>query len=167
VIIRRGNICELDKIMDIFEKARSYMRSKGNMNQWINGYPSRELIAEDIEKGQFFVCLDGTAGNEEIHGVFSFILGKDPTYDYIEGGAWLNDEPYGTIHRMGSDGVISGLLEKTMPFCLEFTDNVRIDTHKDNGPMLAAVTRYGFERCGVIYVDDGSPREAFHYKKEK
>ena len=182
MVIRKAELAELDEIMKIFDIARQYMREKGNMNQWINGYPSRELITEDIEAGHLFVCLDsidgdcsgnhcndGNVGNDgndgKIHGVFAFILGDDPTYHVIEGGSWLNDEPYGTIHRMASDGVISGLLEKSMPFCLSHTDNVRIDTHGDNEPMLRAVKRYGFTHCGVIYVADGSPREAFHYSK--
>ena len=183
MIIRKAELCELDEIMKIFDKARQYMREKGNRNQWINGYPSRRLITEDIEKGQLFVCLSGeydedTSGNAErqtgrddgsadgkIHGVFAFSLGEDPTYNVIEGGRWLNDEPYGTIHRMASDGVISGLLQKSMPFCLSMTDNVRIDTHADNEPMLSAVGRYGFKRCGVIYVADGSPREAFQFSR--
>ncbi|MCI6855492.1 MAG: N-acetyltransferase [Firmicutes bacterium] len=187
MIIRKAELAELDEIMKIFDIARQYMRENGNMNQWINGYPSRELITEDIEAGQLFVCIendtivdsdcfssgiddckgtdDGQQYDGKIHGVFAFILGDDPTYHVIEGGSWLNDEPYGTIHRMASDGVISGILEKTMPFCLSLTDNVRIDTHADNEPMLRAVKRYGFSHCGVIYVADGSPREAFHYSK--
>ena len=174
MVIRKAELAELDEIMKIFGIARQYMREKGNMSQWINGYPSRELITEDIEAGHLFVCLDigdvdcsaGNDGSEgKIHGVFAFILGDDPTYHVIEGGSWLNDEPYGTIHRMASDGVISGLLEKTMPFCLSHTDNVRIDTHADNEPMLNAVKRYRFKYCGVIYVADGSPREAFQYSR--
>lgn len=175
MIIRKAELAELDEIMKIFDIARQYMREKGNMNQWINGYPSPEMITEDIEAGHLFVCLDISDGDcrgvcdgkdGKIHGVFAFILGDDPTYHIIEGGSWINDEPYGTIHRMASDGVISGLLEKTMPFCLSLTDNVRIDTHADNKPMLNAVKRYGFKHCGVIYVADGSPREAFQYSAQ-
>ena len=33
------------------------------------------------------------------------IYGKDPTYDVIDQGAWLNEEPYATIHRLVSSGV--------------------------------------------------------------
>ena len=93
MIIRNAELAELDEIMKIFDIARQYMREKGNMNQWINGYPSRELITEDIEAGHLFVCLDtgdgdcvdGNDWNDgKIHGVFAFILGKDPTYDLIE-----------------------------------------------------------------------------------
>ena len=34
--------------MAIFARARSFMASTGNPNQWINGYPSEELIYQDI-----------------------------------------------------------------------------------------------------------------------
>lgn len=39
----------------------------------------------------------------QIHGVFAFILGADPTYAVIEDGAWRSDEAYGTIHHI-ADG---------------------------------------------------------------
>jgi hypothetical protein len=32
------------------------------------------------------------------------MIGKDPTYAVIENGNWLNDEPYGVIHRIASNG---------------------------------------------------------------
>ena len=63
MIIRNAELAELDEIMKIFDIARQYMREKGNMNQWINGYPSRELITKDIEAGHLFVCLDTSNGN--------------------------------------------------------------------------------------------------------
>ncbi len=44
----------------------------------------------------------------ETSGVsFAFILGEDPTYQQID-GAWLNDQPYGTIHRIAGNGKIKG-----------------------------------------------------------
>ena len=55
MVIRKAELAELDEIMKIFGIARQYMREKGNMSQWINGYPSRELITEDIEAGHLFV----------------------------------------------------------------------------------------------------------------
>ena len=63
MVIRKAELAELDEIMKIFGIARQYMREKGNMSQWINGYPSRELITEDIEAGHLFVCLDTSDGN--------------------------------------------------------------------------------------------------------
>jgi hypothetical protein len=35
--------------MEIYETAREFMHRAGNINQWVNGYPSQKLIEEDIE----------------------------------------------------------------------------------------------------------------------
>ena len=94
-------------------------------------------------------------------------MGEDPTYAVIENGAWLNDRPYGTIHRIGSDGKKSGVLRHAADFCLERTKDLRIDTHEDNKIMQALVESYGFKRCGIIHIDDGTPRIAYHYTEEQ
>ncbi len=93
--------------------------------------------------------------------VFTFIIGEDPTYKEIENGAWLNDKPYGTIHRIASSGRQGGMLKASVRYCAQMIDNIRIDTHADNGPMQNALHRLNFTFCGIIYVADGSPRLAF------
>lgn len=165
MIFRKAEVKDIDRIIEIYEVARQFMVDMGNPNQWINGYPKRELIEEDIARGHFYVC----EGKEDhkIHGAFAFILGDDPTYEIIEDGAWLNDHPYGTIHRMASDGTVKGLLEKSLPFCFTMTDNVRIDTHADNIPMQGAIAKQGFTKCGIIHVEDGSPRLAYQLVKQQ
>ena len=83
---------DLQQIMPLFEIARRFMVSAGNANQWIDGYPQEELISEEIVKGHCFVIEQ----QKEIVATFCLIIGKDPTYDIIEGGEWLNELPYGT-----------------------------------------------------------------------
>src|SRR5574344_2608922 len=67
----------LKELMPIFARARNFMASTGNPNQWINGYPSEELISEDIAKGHCFICR---ADDNHIAAAFIFIIGGDPTY---------------------------------------------------------------------------------------
>ena len=74
-----------------------------------------------------------------------------------------NGQPYGTIHRVASDGTAKGVAGACFDFCKEKADYLRIDTHADNRPMQAAVLRYGFRQCGIIYTRDGSPRIAYDY----
>ena len=38
---------------------------------------------------------------------------------------------------------------------------IRIDTHKDNCIMKQIMTKYGFRMCGVIYLEDSAPRDAY------
>ena len=40
---------------------------------------------------------------------------------------------------------------------------MRGDTHEDNLPMQRVLEKNGFQRCGTIFVEDGSPRIAYQY----
>lgn len=156
--IRKGTAADIDEIMSCYDTARDFMRLTGNLNQWINGYPSRKIIERDIEKGDNYVGVDDDG---DIVMAFAFITGNDPTYYIIEQGQWLNDLPYGTIHRLGSTGKHKGILQSCVEYCLTKIDNLRLDTHEDNKVMQTAAERLGFKRCGIIYCDDGTPRIAY------
>lgn len=157
--IRNAVISDMGEIEVIYERARSFMKDTGNPHQWGNVYPSRELILSDIEKGELFVLYD-----DEIEGVFVFTGGADPTYDYIE-GEWLDSLPYRAVHRVASAGRIRGFLSIVMNYCFECTNNIKIDTHEDNIPMQGALEKYGFQRCGIIYLENGEERIAYQMKK--
>ena len=144
--------------MEIYDYAREFMCRTGNPNQWINGYPTAELIRQEIENRHSFVCEDETG---ETVGTFCFILGEDPTYHRIENGTWLNDEPYGTIHRLASNGKTKGLFSQCLAWCSERCPNIRADTYRDNLIMRTAFEKNGFKECGIIYVANGTPRIAY------
>lgn len=156
--IRKGTEADIDAIMACYDAARRYMRAMGNHTQWINGYPSQALVAEDIAKGISYVGIDDEG---ELAMAFAFIIGEDPTYTIIEDGEWLNDLPYGTIHRLGSTGKHRGILKLCVDYCMTHIGNIRLDTHADNATMRHAATRLGFLACGTIYCQDGTPRLAF------
>lgn len=175
-MIRLARYDDLDRIMEIYQEARNYMEANGNPDQWGKNHPPRQLLEEDIGMGQLYVYTENRKAQTEdsikepailhgetIHGVFAFIIGADPTYTYIEEGAWLNDEIYGTIHRIAGDGVAKGVFEKCLDFCKSRIDNLRIDTHHKNYIMQHLVEKNGFERCGIVYMEDGSPRIAYQY----
>lgn len=153
---------DMDDIISIYDSARRYMRANDNMFQWVNGYPNEENIKNDIEKGNSFV---GENNKRQLVLTFAFIKGEDPTYKIIRDGKWLNDEPYGTIHRIASNGKVRGVLEITCEYCFSEVENIRIDTHKDNKPMLNALNNLGFQKCGEIICNDGTPRLAFQKLK--
>ena len=48
--IRKASVQDLDQIMQIYEKAREFMRTNGNAEQWGDEYPSRELIEQDFDR---------------------------------------------------------------------------------------------------------------------
>lgn len=161
VIIEKAKECDLEAILKIYEVARKYMKDNGNESQWKNNYPPKSLLEDDIKQGILYVIKE----NEEVHGVFAFILGEDPTYLNIYEGEWLNSSPYGTIHRIASDGKIKHSLRHAIEFGLTLINHIRIDTHKNNKIMNKSLIKYGFKITGIIICDDGTTRIAYEYFK--
>lgn len=154
--IRKPAISELDNILHIYAYAREQMKKNGNPSQWGDDKPDRETIIQDIKNGYSYAIEN--AG--KICGVFALLSGRESTYRIIE-GKWLNDEPYGTIHRVASDGSVKGILKECLDFCEKQVGNIRIDTHENNKTMQHLLEKYGYIKCGIIYVEDGSPRIAY------
>ena len=156
--IRRGELSDIDRLMEIFEVARGFMKRTGNPNQWINGYPQREFIEQEIQTGHCWVCLDEL---KCVVATFCFIPGPDPTYARIEDGAWISNAPYHVIHRLASDGSCQGVAETCIRWCVAHSITLRADTHADNRVMQHLLEKNGFVRCGIIYVANGTPRIAY------
>ena len=160
-MIRKAMKSDLDTIYKIYDYARNQMIKNGNPNQWTNGYPSQSLLEDDIKKECMYIFEE----NGEVHGAFVFIIGDEPTYKEIKNGKWHSNKTYGTIHRIASDGKIKQSLKKTVDFALNKIDYIRIDTHEDNKIMQHLVLKLSFKYCGIIYVDDDTPRFAYDLQK--
>jgi len=96
--IRKTNFEDIPRLHEIFAIARSFMAETGNPSQWADNYPGETLLREDIESGDSYVVMN----DERIIATFVLRGGDDPTYKVIYNGAWLNDSPYATIHRIAS-----------------------------------------------------------------
>lgn len=160
--IVKASQADLERILEIYERARQFMRENGNPNQWKNVHPPKDSLIENIEQQKLYVLKEDGI----IHGVFFFDKGPDPTYDYIE-GEWLNDKEYYVIHRIASSGETVGVLKRCVEYCLQFTDNIKIDTHADNKIMQGAIEKLGFVHCGIIYVPGYGPMKAYQYCEDR
>ena len=138
-MVRAAKEQDLPHILTIYNVARRYMRAHGNTAQWVNGYPSEELLRQDLAAGQLYVLEDGGG----VYAVFAFILGEDPTY------------------RLGSDGSHRGVFAETAAWAATQCGHLRADTHAANDTMQRCMERAGFVQCGVIHVADGTPRLAY------
>ena len=154
--IRHTEIGDLPDVMRIYAYAREQMKINGNPDQWRDTHPAENVIRGDIQnRNSYVIECDG-----EIAGVFAFVIGDEPTYQTII-GEWKCDGKYGTIHRIASNGSIKGVFNLCLGFCEEMISNIRIDTHRDNKIMRHLIEKSGFCECGIIYVEDGSPRIAY------
>ena len=143
---------DLPRILELVESAKSIMRSDGNLNQWKEGYPSRETIARDISLGAGRMIGD--------HAYFAIFPSPDPTYSEIE-GEWLDDGPYCVIHRIASTPGSHGVFSEIIGYAFANYSQVRIDTHEDNHIMRHLIESAGFTYCGIIHLANGDPRLAF------
>ena len=158
--IRNAQTEDLDRLQEIYASARHFMAEHGNPNQWWGGYPTSEMLEDDLEKKQLYVCTE----NGRIYAAFVLATGDDPTYAVIE-GAWKNEQPYATLHRIASSGEKRGMADVIIRWAFARCANLRGDTHELNYAMQNAFERNGFERCGIIHVEDGTPRIAYQKTK--
>lgn len=141
--IQKATLYDLDAIMDVFAQARTFMREHGNAEQWGNNYPPRELIEQDIDK--MYLCME----DDNIASVFYYAVEEDADYQKID-GAWLNEEPYGVVHRVASAGITKGAAKFCLDWAFAQAGNIRMDTHKDNIPMQRLLEKCGFTCCGTF-----------------
>ena len=156
--IRPTTYSDIEALMAIFAHARAQMAADGNPTQWGDGYPAREQLMSDIQRSVSYVIEH----NGQPCATFVFIIGDDPTYRNIEDGQWLDDtQPYGTIHRIASNGEQLGIFNTVLHWCSAQCSNIRIDTHQANARMIHLIEQAQFTRCGIIYTRDNSPRIAY------
>lgn len=158
--IRKAGIGQAEEILAIYERARKQMAEQGNPTQWAGGYPSKDVVLEDMKSGHLYVCMAG----EQIGAVFYYWEGVEPDYDQIWDGAWLDEEPYGVVHRIASSGIVKGAACFCLAWAWEQCGNVRIDTHRDNAAMQNLLEKNGFTYCGIVYVRGKEERLAYQKK---
>ncbi len=160
--VRNATLADLASVLEIYARARQFMKDTGNPEQWGSIYPPREVILSDISSKNLFLLVDG----EEIHGVFAFFKDGDSVYDYID-GSWLNGFEHSAIHRVASAGKTHGVLGRIVEFCLSHSNNLKIDTHPDNLVMQHSLEKLGFVHCGTVTYPDAGERIAYQKFVEK
>ena len=158
MFVRAASESDLESIMAVLDAARLIMRRNGNVRQWVNAYPSKDIIVDDIRRGYGQVVME----NNRIAGYFAFIPSPEPTYSVIYEGSWLDDsQPDHVIHRIGSLPEVHGVFRTLIEWCAAREGNLRIDTHRDNHIMQHLLERNGFHYCGIIFLLSGDERLAY------
>ena len=161
---RKGVESDLERVIELVVDAQNWFREQG-IDQWQDGYPTREIISSDILGGEnYIVELNGVASAT---AVISFA--GEPTYSEIKGKGWLNENRYAVVHRIAvadecrRKGIAKEILHFTEELCAERGINdIRIDTHRDNRAMRSLLKKMGYTHCGRITLTSGASREAYH-----
>ncbi len=160
---RKGVDADLESVMELVADAQNWFREQG-IDQWQDGYPTRELISSDILRCENYIVEH--KGVVVATSVISFR--GEPTYSEIVGKGWLNENPYVVVHRIAvSDecrrkGIAKEILHYTEELCIEKgVSDIRIDTHCDNRAMRSLLKKMGYTHCGRITLASGALREAY------
>lgn len=161
--IRKSRMEDIEKIMCVIHEAQESMRANG-IPQWQDGYPSEDVISQDIKIGNGYVLVE----DENIIGTAYIVVGHEPSYDYIEDGQWLNDHPYVVVHRIAvrKDYKGKGAARYMMEFAEKIArehqlQDIRIDTHHQNLSMRKFLSKLGYHACGTVYLENGDKRIAY------
>ena len=98
-MIRKATHDDIEAIMGIVRSAQLALCELG-IDQWQDGYPRSENIAEDISQGVGYVVANGNA----ILAYAAIILTGEPAYEQIA-NKWQTDERYVVVHRLCVDSV--------------------------------------------------------------
>ena len=153
-------------MLGLFDEARSTIAALG-IDQWQNGYPSRQVVEQDIALSQSYVVVD----DGQLCGTFVLIENGEPTYDIIYDGHWPtgdDNHDYVAIHRvavsvrMRGKGISTAIIDYAAARARALgRASLRIDTHQGNVVMRRMLEKHGFVHCGVIHLMSGELRVAY------
>lgn len=162
--IIHANTSHIPFIKQLITDAQSFLKSQG-INQWQNGYPDTALLEHDIQLKQSYLWINE---NSEILATLVIRIDEEPTYQKIEGKWLTTNANYGVIHRLAVNtkirqkGCAQNVIKAAEDFCKkQKKTSMRIDTHKENKIMQHILKKGAYSYCGIIYVEDGSPRYAY------
>ena len=156
---------DIDRVMVILGEARRSIGKLG-IDQWQYGYPSRDIIKDDVDRGFSYVVRENEGG--EILATFCLKEDEEPTYIKIYEGAWLSTDKSFALHRIAicdaqrGKGIAGSIIEFIIEKCRENEiASLKVDTHEGNLPMRKMLEKNGFVYCGIIYLGTGEKRVAY------
>ncbi len=160
---RRADTADIERIMDIIHQAQTRMGLRGT-TQWQDGYPSRQIIDNDIVEGWGYVAV-----SKDVVIAYTAVGDYEVAYDHLQGD-WLTDGKYLVVHRLAvaDEALRKGVATAIMKFVQELAveqgvPSIKIDTNFDNDGMLAILERLGSKYCGKVYYESGE-RVAYEFR---
>ena len=137
--IRKTKPEELNILIRMYENARIFMASHGNPLTMGEHLSCTTDPDGRYSSGNSYVCVE----HDKIIATFYYKEGIDDTYVRIYEGQWLNEAPYGVVHRITSDGTIRGAASFCLNWAFNKCGNLKIDTHRDNIVMQHLLDKNG------------------------
>lgn len=162
-MIRKAAHSDIGSIMGIVGEAQRALADLG-IDQWQDGYPTQDIIAEDIDTGSGYVACNEQG---DVIGYAAIVLTGEQAYTQLADDSWHTPNRYVVIHRIcvGKKSRRSGVANRLIDKAIEIAHTnaiyaFRIDTHSGNIRMRTLLRKRGFDYCGIVHYPSGE-REAY------
>lgn len=156
-MIRLAEVTDVNAIMTIVGQAQQALAELG-IDQWQDGYPSRQAILDDIACNVGYVAVE----DNTVIGYAAIVLTGEEAYKQIDANEWHTSNDYVVVHRLcvsssvRRSGIAIRLMQHAASLAREHSFSAfRIDTHRGNIRMLAMLQKLGFKPTGTIHYDSG------------
>ena len=92
--LKAATPADASAIWAILSAAIQRRKTEGS-NQWQDGYPNEQVIANDIAKGYGYVLVE----DNEIVGYCALLINDEPEYARIK-GKWISSGDFVVFHRV-------------------------------------------------------------------
>jgi GNAT superfamily N-acetyltransferase len=150
-MIRKAHTSEVDTLTDLVSKCGKHMRENG-IQQWLEGYPNREIIEADVEEGTVFVLEE----DGKIKSMVVLNEKQDPEYQELD---WLTNSKSKNlvVHRLATFPKYQGqgLGSKMMSFAEDYArknkyDSIRLDTFSQNKGNIKYYENKAYTKIGAV-----------------
>ncbi len=151
--MRKAEIKDIKKILNIIENAKKSLKSEG-IDQWQIESMNESFLLGQIESGKAYVYEEG-----EILA-YGFLSDKkeaayEPWKDKFEGENPLTIHTFAVNSNMTKKGIALKFFIDIIKYAEKnHFDSLRIDTHEDNFKMRGLINKLGFKKIGEIYIDE-------------
>lgn len=154
MIFRKATKADIETIAAMVKAASSRLCAAG-IDQWQRGYPNRESVERDVERGVGMVLCEG----EMLIAYGAVIFSGEPAYDDLTGGKWLTNGEYAVVHRLCVNEIFVGMgfakrfMSAAEAMASERVRSMRIDTHPDNKIMQGLISSMEYTYCGDVVIE--------------
>ncbi len=160
-MVRKAKISEIDDLTNLVKQCGAHMRANGIV-QWLEGYPNREIIEEDVRDESVYVL-------EEDGIIKSMVVlneKQDPEYQELN---WLTskDSKNLVVHRLATlpeyqgQGLGSIMMEFAEKLATEKGyDSIRLDTFSQNQGNISYYKKRDYIEIGNVNL---KYRKDYHY----
>ncbi len=151
IYFRKATGSDLPQILCLYKAVVENMISSG-INQWSDEYPNKEVLSEDIRKGELIVGVK----NDEI--LTAFVMNEFADEDYYKAAWQYPEASWCVVHRLcvspsyHRQGLATSVMEYVENIAKEQGyEAIHLDTFSGNPKALNLYHKLGFTDVGEAY----------------